>query len=256
VPDEAWHRRSNTEDMAEPNKDYWRREKTIDYDRRQDVLIPRKDELLDTIVDFIPFAPKDQLRILDVGAGQGALSERILNKFPRARVCLFDASNEMLNVAEQRLNSFSDRFSTVIGDFNTPDWPKQTHEPFDAIVSAISLHYLKTQCRALFFNTVFSALKVPGCFVNGGAFRSRNAFIQYRSDTGMMKYVQKRLRNTEGIHVPIQKLRERIKKESQIAGVNRFFLSEQSDLLEQAGFFHVEVVWRYLFMAVVVAYKE
>lgn len=52
--------------MAEPNKDYWKQEKAIDYDRKQGVLIPRKDELLDTIVDFIPFAPDDQLRILDV----------------------------------------------------------------------------------------------------------------------------------------------------------------------------------------------
>ncbi|RZB38264.1 MAG: hypothetical protein SRB2_00012 [Desulfobacteraceae bacterium Eth-SRB2] len=52
--------------MAEPNKDYRKQEKAIDYDRKQGVLIPRKDELLDTIVDFIPFAPDDQLRILDV----------------------------------------------------------------------------------------------------------------------------------------------------------------------------------------------
>jgi methylase of polypeptide subunit release factors len=81
--------------MAEPNKDYWKQEKAIDYDRKQGVLIPRKDELLDTIVDFIPFAPDDQLRILDVGAGQGALSERILNKFQRARVRLLDSSSLM-----------------------------------------------------------------------------------------------------------------------------------------------------------------
>jgi hypothetical protein len=59
----------------------------------------------------------------------------------------------------------------------------------------------------------------------------------------------------EGREVSLERLRERRGVESEKAGVNRLLLREQTRLLEEAGFEHVEVVWRYLSMAVVVGYK-
>jgi len=60
----------------------------------------------------------------------------------------------------------------------------------------------------------------------------------------------------EGKQVAIEVLQENMKKESEKAGINRLLLHEQCQLLEQSGFSHVEVVWRYLMMSVVAAYKK
>lgn len=180
--------KSGAENMAEPNKDNWKNEKVIDYDCEQRFLVPQKDKMLNTIVDFIPFPPNDPIHVLDIGTGQGALSEKILNVFSKTTVTLFDYSNEMLAVAEQRLACFNDRVTTAICDFNALDWPVHTNGLFDAIVSALVLHYLKAECRAPFFKNAYSELKVPGCFVNAGVFAPRSSFIQYRFRQRMFEH--------------------------------------------------------------------
>ena len=54
----------------------------------------------------------------------------------------------------------------------------------------------------------------------------------------------------------MERLRDNRKVAAVEAGINRLRLREQTMLLEAAGFSHVEVVWRYLPMAVVAAYKR
>lgn len=240
----------------EPNKEYWQGREVTDYERKQRLLVPRKDEILDTIADFIPFDEDQNFHILDVGAGQGALSERVLTRFTRAHVTLCDSSAEMLAVAEKRLATHASRISTVVADFNAENWLAQIDRPVDAAISSIALHYLRTERRESFFQSVFSLLNAPGCFLNGGAFNTEDSFIQQRATLRMLEYTQTQLLETEGKQVPLESLRENMKKESDKAGINRMLLRNQCDLLKQAGFANVEVVWRYLLMAVIAAYKK
>jgi hypothetical protein len=69
---------------------YWSGKEVTDYERKQRLLVPRKDEMLDAIVDLVPRAPEDAFTAVDVGAGQGALSLRLLDRFPRAHVVLVE----------------------------------------------------------------------------------------------------------------------------------------------------------------------
>ena len=242
--------------MAEPNKEYWRDEQVADYERKQRLLAPRKDELLNSIVEFIPFNPDAEIRVIDVGAGQGALSERILIRFSAAHATLLDASEQMLSVAEKRLSRYGPRFSIEIGDFNSPEWHHLLETPVDAVVSSIALHYLRTERRAPFLESVYQVLDTPGCFINGDSFNARDPFVQDRVAEDMIAYTQSQLLETEGRDVPMEKLREMRRTETARAGVNRLFLDEQVGALEQSGFSNVEVVWRYLMLAVVAAYKR
>jgi cyclopropane fatty-acyl-phospholipid synthase-like methyltransferase len=219
------------------------------------LLVPRKDELLDTIVDLVPFDQDREFCAVDVGAGQGALSERVLRRFRRAHVVLLDASAEMLAVAERRLAPYAPRFSVVVGDFNDPGWYAPIAHPVSAIVSAIALHYLRTECRAPFFRAAYDLLEAPGYFANGGAFDTEDPFIQGYCTDKHIAYTQQLL-ELEGRQVPLEKLRERRAVEAAKAGINRMRFKEQAELLRDTGFEHVEMVWRYLPIAVFVAYKE
>ena len=239
-----------------PNREYWQGKEVTDYERKQRLLVPRKDEILDTIVDFIPFDEDQDFHILDVGAGQGALSERVLTRFTRAHVTLCDSSVEMLAVAEKKLAAHASRISTVVSDFNTENWHAQMDKPVDAVIASIALHYLQTERRERFFQSVFGLLSAPGCFLCGGAFNTEDPFVQRRGTLRMLEYTQKQLLETEGKQVAIEKLRENTKRESEKAGINRLLLREQCEFLEQSGFASGEVVWRYLLMAVIAAYKR
>lgn len=237
------------------NPDYWTGQEVTGYERKQRLLVPRKDEMLDTIVDLMPFDPQAAITVLDVGAGQGSLSARVLERFPQARVVLFDASSEMLSVAEQHLAPYAPRFELVQGSFDDPGWCAFLAQPVDAIVSSIALHYLDTARRPAFFREVNDLLSPGGFFAHGGAFDSEHPVVQAYWDQMRLEHTQRMLYELEGREVSLETLREKGKRETTKAGVHRLRLNEQRRLLEQAGFGHVETAWRTLFCAVVVAYK-
>ena len=51
--------------MPQPNIDYWTGDQVAGYERKQRLLVPRKDELLDTIVDPVPFDEKHEFCVVD-----------------------------------------------------------------------------------------------------------------------------------------------------------------------------------------------
>ena len=101
----------------------------------------------------------------------------------------------------------------------------------------------------------YELLEKPGYFANGGSFDTEHEFIREYCFNKRLEYTQKQLLEIEGREVSLEWLREKRKAESEKAGVNRLILGEQTRLLKEAGFEHVEIVWRYLSVAVVVAYK-
>ena len=103
--------------------------------------------------------------------------------------------------------------------------------------------------------SVFDMLSDSGCFLCGGAYNAEYPFVQRRGALRMLEYIQEQLLETEGKQISIEKLRENMETVSEKAGINRLLLGEQCELLERSGFAGVEVVWRYLLMAVVAAYK-
>jgi len=50
----------------ESNKGYWKGQEVADYERKQRLLVPRKDEILDAVIDFIPFDESQDIHVLDV----------------------------------------------------------------------------------------------------------------------------------------------------------------------------------------------
>jgi hypothetical protein len=99
-------------------------------------------------------------------------------------------------------------------------------------------------------------LDTRGFFAHGGSFDSEHPTVQAYVDRTRLEHTQRQLRELEGREVSLESLRENWRVESGKAGINRLRLNEQVCLLEQAGFAHVEIVWRYLSVAVVVGYKE
>jgi ubiquinone/menaquinone biosynthesis C-methylase UbiE len=61
------------------------------------------------IVSFLPLENSTTIQVLDLGAGTGALSLDILNRFPNASVTLVDFSEAMLTHAREQLSKFNER---------------------------------------------------------------------------------------------------------------------------------------------------
>ncbi|WP_445240377.1 methyltransferase domain-containing protein [Microcoleus vaginatus] len=81
-------------------------QRAFDYDGLIPRLIPRYREQHDLILQLIPFQTNANIKVLDLGAGTGILSARILSAFPQANVLAFDMAENMLKICQTNLSAF------------------------------------------------------------------------------------------------------------------------------------------------------
>lgn len=119
-----------------------------------------------------PFAKSAAIRVLDVGAGYGVVTEEVLHAFPKARVTWQDYSEPMLLQAKERLAKHAKRVDYVLGDLARPSWTKAVAGPFDLVVSGIALHNLRDP-KLIFrcYKEIHSLLAPQGCFLDYDYFK-------------------------------------------------------------------------------------
>jgi tRNA (cmo5U34)-methyltransferase len=130
----------------------------------------RDDErriILRRVVSLIPREADAAIRVLDVGAGYGALSAQVLERFPRAQLVCQDFSEPMFAQARKRLAWASERVSFTHSDLSNPGWSHALAGPFDAVVSAIAIHNVRypERIRAI-YSEIFDVVAPGGCFLN------------------------------------------------------------------------------------------
>ncbi len=134
---------------------------------RQDGRESDREDIFRLIAEILPYDREADIEILDVGAGYGALTQFLLEIYPNARAVCQDGSEEMARLGRQRMKHFKGRVKYVLCDFSKPGWSRKIHGPFDAVVSSIAIHNVRSPAviRAI-YGEVFGLVKTGGCFVN------------------------------------------------------------------------------------------
>lgn len=100
-------------------------------------------------------------RVLDLGAGTGALAEAILERSEGAVVELVDVDGEMLGRAEARLRRFGGRARLCRQSFDDP------LPGCDAVAASLALHHVADMdAKTALFARIAQALHPGGVFVN------------------------------------------------------------------------------------------
>lgn len=134
-------------------------------------------------------APK---RVLDMGCGTGALSERVLEAFPACELIGVDLSEEMLARAQKRLGN---RAQVRAGDCERLPFSDAS---FDAIVCNDSFHHYPDPERAAF--EAWRVLAPGGSLVVGDCWLPQpgralmNAFLPYGESGDVRIYSAKEMR--------------------------------------------------------------
>ncbi|MBI5164683.1 MAG: methyltransferase domain-containing protein [Magnetospirillum sp.] len=131
------------------------------YDEARRRLIPTFDAFYGAGVGQLGFAAGDAPHILDLGAGTGLLSAAIRRALPKAHLTLVDAAPAMIELARQRFAG-AERISFLASDYSLG----LPTGPFDAVVSALSIHHLDHSAKHRLFGAAFDALVPGGIFVN------------------------------------------------------------------------------------------
>jgi tRNA (cmo5U34)-methyltransferase len=106
-------------------------------------------------------------RFLDVGCGDGAMSELVLSLFADAEAVLVDFSEPMLERAARRLQDTRTRWRIVDADLSDPAWSERLPpDGYGAAVSGLAIHHLPSERKRSLFAELYGLLEPGAMFVN------------------------------------------------------------------------------------------
>jgi len=129
-----------------------------EYDALRRKFIPCFDDFYGTALDLLDREPAS---VLDLGAGTGLMAGFVKTRFPSVRLTLIDVADEMLDGARRRFADVDD-VEYRVADYQSGD----LGGPYDAVVSALSIHHLEHDAKRDLFRRIRGVLKPGGRFVN------------------------------------------------------------------------------------------
>ena len=165
------------------------------YDRQRSYVIPNLDQIYTIMVELASNNVSEP-KILDLGAGTGLLSEKLLKKYSKGSFTLIDLSKEMLNIAKERFKG-NTNFKYIEGNCLKTDFK----DSFDIVMSSLSIHHLNDDSKKYIYSKIYEILNEGGIFINADqvlAPSSDNEYIYQRNwwekiEKGHLKQDEKEL---------------------------------------------------------------
>jgi tRNA (cmo5U34)-methyltransferase len=209
-----------------------------EYEQLMVKLVPHYLEQHQIISAVLPKEDKDY-RVLDLGCGNGVLSEIVLQKLPHAFVVGFDVTDKMLQAFEKKLANHAGKYELRQGDFRTD--PIGTE--YDIILAGLTLHHLTWEQRENFYQTLYSAVN------KGGLFLARDIIIDEDKEVRQKQYsLWKEFMQSQG-EDPEFWYAKHIEKDHPMT------LSDHFAWLQKADFTKVACQWRLYNFAITTAEK-
>ena len=205
-------------------------------------LIPYYHQMVEALVNTLPFDHSEGIEVIDLGCGTGTISRAVKDIFPKAKITCLDISGKMLQIAAIKLKDVRD---AVYINSNFYDF--SFDEKYDAVVSSLALHHLATKEDKLgFYKKIFSCLNTGGVFVNADVVLASTDSLQERYMEQWKNFMRTNVpsEEVEGKWIPTYYDEDRPAQ-----------MMEHFEMLKDAGFKVVDVVWKYYNYAVYMAVK-
>jgi tRNA (cmo5U34)-methyltransferase len=191
------------------------------------------------VAQLLPFAEHDTFTVLDLGAGTGAASQAILERYPRATAILADFSAQMMGAGELEMHAFTGRYKYVEFDLLAGVWPSAIPSAVDAVVTSLCVHHLPDMRKQGLFAEIFDRLVPGGWYLNYDAVRAADPVVasawERATDRASPEAARKRRHRTP---------EERARYENHV----RYMipLDQQLGYLRSAGFQAIDVYFKRL----------
>lgn len=199
------------------------------YDEQRKSLIPCFDDFYNSCLPLIDTLSNPK-NVLDVGAGTGLFSQIIYQQKPDLHFTLIDISSEMLAVAKQRFAGL-ENFQFKEQDF----FAEPITGKYDLIISALAIHHLEDEQKAVLYQQIFNALNEGGIFINADQVEGRTPWFDKFYKSNWVDTI-----STSGLEESaVKNALERIK-------LDKFAtLEAQLLMLKNAGFNEVDCIYKY-----------
>ena len=210
---------------------------TYDASRRRTV--PDFDMFYGTVATLVALTKAEAPRLLDLGAGTGLLTQAIAARVVAPTVTLLDRDSEMLDTASRRLQGVS--LTRHVAHLEDP----LPSGPFDAVVSALSIHHLEDAEKRDLYVRAFESLEPGGLFVNADQVAGPTEW-----HTQLYRQMHERIARAQGVDdVEWQAAVERMR-------IDRYAtVEDQLQWLRDAGFQRTDCLFRRFGFAVFGGWK-
>jgi SAM-dependent methyltransferase len=148
------------------------------WEAMQNCYVPHRPYRFDLMLKLADLPREDEVHILDLGCGPGALSLRALRHYPNARIVAADFDPVMLAIGQGVAET--DHIQFVQADLRQSGWWEPYEETFDLIVSSTMLHWLSEKNMKRLYQRIYRALKPGGQFFNSDHMASNDPDVQAR----------------------------------------------------------------------------
>jgi SAM-dependent methyltransferase len=154
-------------DPTDPRPDLFAR-----WDVQQTAYIADRDRVYEVMFEVLThLRPDEDLVVLDLACGPGAISNRLLTLLPKARSVAVDVDPVLLAIGERAMGDVDGRLRWVRADLRDPDWPAALDADgvdgtFDAVLSSTALHWLDPADLVATYRRAFRLLRPDGVLLN------------------------------------------------------------------------------------------
>ncbi|HEY3081976.1 MAG TPA: class I SAM-dependent methyltransferase [Chloroflexota bacterium] len=138
------------------------------WDAQQAGYLPHREERFAAMLDVLEALLPAAFVAVDLACGPGAISQRLLARFPDARCVAVDTDPVLLALGQGALGDQSGRLRWVKADLTEPDWSAALgEEQVDAVLSATALHWLPGDALTRVYRALGQLVRPGGVFLNG-----------------------------------------------------------------------------------------
>ena len=138
------------------------------WDAQQTDYLHDREARFNAMFDVLESIMPAEFVALDLACGPGAISRRLLKRFPQARCIAVDLDPFLLTIGRQTLGDMGGRLRWVEVDLNTLAWIEALGvTQVDAVLSTTALHWLRNDILARVYHQLGLLLRPGGVFLNG-----------------------------------------------------------------------------------------
>jgi tRNA (cmo5U34)-methyltransferase len=142
----------------------WTEDDSAVYRAIADVAVPRRAEMIGTLLAAVPFDAGDAIRIVELGSGDGTIAAALLDRFSRASIVAMDGSPSMRDTAAARLAPYGARVRVRAFDLASLDW-WDVMAGADLVVSSLCLHHLNDAKKQYLYKAAADRLSARGALL-------------------------------------------------------------------------------------------
>jgi tRNA (cmo5U34)-methyltransferase len=222
------------------NEAIWKSDRGVSYwvatadDRER-----RRAEQRRLMAELLPFADDDRFTVVDLGAGTGAASRTVLDRYPGATAILAEFSPQMTEEGTRALGAYRGRYRYVAFDLATGPWPDEIPGQVDAVITSMCVHHLPDHRKQQLFREVLARLAPGGWFINFDPVTAEDPVVE-----AAWERADDRLDPAAAARRHDRTPEEQQRYENHVRHMSP--LPRQLDFLRAAGFEAIDVYWKQL----------